>query len=65
MQLTPRQTRVVDLRLKRLGRREIAHALGVSVRTVKADLDQARAAIGACDEVELLIAADRARRGAA
>lgn len=59
MRLTPRQREVVGLRLRRLGRREIAHRLGISPDTVRHHLDEARAAAGASDEVELLLAVTR------
>ncbi len=62
LQITPRQRRVVELRLGGKGRRQIAQELGLSRRTVKEDLDRARAAVGATDEVELLIAVDRETR---
>lgn len=61
--LTSRQRTVVELRLQGRGRRQIAHALGVSARTVKADLDAARSTIGARDETELLLCIDRLQRG--
>ena len=56
---TRRQREVVALRLQGRGRRQIAHALGISLRTVNEDFDRARAAIGAADEVELLLAVAR------
>lgn len=59
LHLTPRQREVVSLRLRRLGRREIAHRLGISPRAVRFHLDEARAGIGASDEVELLLAVAR------
>lgn len=59
LQLTPRQRAVVDLRLCRLGRREIAHRLGISPETVRAHLDDARARNGVSDEVDLLLVAVR------
>ena len=60
--LTPREREVVDLRLSRLGRREIAERLGISSRAVRKHLDQARARNGAGDELDLLLAADRQGR---
>jgi DNA-binding NarL/FixJ family response regulator len=63
LRLTPRQRLVVELRLRRLGRREIAHELGISAATVREHLDTARVANGLQDETELLIAADRESRG--
>lgn len=57
--LTPRQRQVVTLRLRRLGRREIAHRLGISPRAVRFHLDEARAIAGASDEVDLLLALTR------
>jgi DNA-binding CsgD family transcriptional regulator len=62
LSLTPRQREVVDLRLRRLGRREIAHRLGISPSTVREQLDRARDANGLVDELELLLAVDRQRR---
>jgi DNA-binding CsgD family transcriptional regulator len=62
LRLTPRQSIVVQLRLRRLGRREIAHQLGISPETVRDHLDDARAANGFEDETALLIAADRETR---
>lgn len=59
LHLTPRQREVVGLRLRRLGRREIAHRLGISPETVRDHIDDARAANGARDEVELLLAVAR------
>ena len=59
LSLTPRQREVVELRLRRLGRREIAHRLGISPETVRAHLDDARECNGVSDELELLLVADR------
>lgn len=63
LELTPRQRRVVELRLRRLGRREIAALLGISPKTVRDHLDEARRANGLQDELELLLTADRQWRG--
>lgn len=63
LQLTPRQRRVVELRLRRFGRREIARQLGISPETVRDHLDDARSTNGYVDEVALLIAFDRELRG--
>jgi DNA-binding CsgD family transcriptional regulator len=63
LDLTPRQRRVVELRLRRLGRREIAGLLGISPDTVRAHLDDARRHNGLQDELELLLQADRQWRG--
>ncbi len=60
--LTQRQMEVSELRLRGKGRRQIAEALGLSARTVREDLDRARSAIGAADELELLLYVDRLRR---
>jgi DNA-binding NarL/FixJ family response regulator len=62
LQLTPRQWRVVEMRLRGRGRRQIAAALGLSTRTVHEEFDRARAANGLVDEVDLLLAVDRERR---
>jgi DNA-binding CsgD family transcriptional regulator len=62
LRITPRQRRVIELRLERLGRREIAHRLGISPATVREQLDRARAANKLVDEVDLLLAVDRERR---
>lgn len=62
LRLTPRQRRVLDLRLRRFGRREIARQLGISPRTVRKHLDEARKINGFDGEFELQIAADRERR---
>jgi DNA-binding CsgD family transcriptional regulator len=59
LDLTPRQRRVVELRLRHLGRREIAERLGISPRGVRKHLDEARRSNGLEDEVDLLLAADR------
>jgi DNA-binding CsgD family transcriptional regulator len=59
LHLTPRQRQVVGFRLRRLGRREIAHRLGISPRAVRFHLDEARAGNGMSDEVELLLNAAR------
>lgn len=64
LHLTPRQREVVALRLRRLGRREIAHRLGISPVTVRDHLDDAREANGVDDEVDLLLAAAREWMGA-
>lgn len=60
--LTSRQREAIDLRLRGRGRRQIAHVLGVSLRTVHEDLDRARMALGAADELELLLRVDRLER---
>jgi DNA-binding NarL/FixJ family response regulator len=60
--LTQRQMEVSELRLQGKGRRQIAEALGLSSRTVREDLDRARSAIGAADELELLLYVDRLSR---
>lgn len=60
--LTCRQQEVLKLRLVGRGRRQIAHILGVSPRTVKDDLDRARAVVGAADEIDLLLRVDRLQR---
>jgi DNA-binding CsgD family transcriptional regulator len=62
LRLTPRQQRVVMLRLRRYGRREIAHQLGISPDGVRRHLDKARHANGFDDELGLLLAADREQR---
>lgn len=54
--LSPRQREVVDLRLRRMGRREIAQRLGISPATVRHHIDEARVANNLVDEVDLLIA---------
>lgn len=64
LQLTPRQREVVGLRLRRLGRREIAHLLGIQPRTVRSHLDVARLSNGFAEELDLLLAADRDERDA-
>lgn len=56
LHLTPRQREIVGLRLRRLGRREIAYRLGISPDTVRHHLDEARINSGASDEVDLLLA---------
>lgn len=63
--LTRRQREAVTLRLRGQGRRQIAHVLGVSVRTVHEDFDRARMAMGAADEVDLLLRIDRLERASA
>lgn len=67
LDITPRQREIVRLRLRGLGRREIAHRLGISPETVRDHLDEARARTGAADEVALLLAISREEwaRGAA
>lgn len=59
LQLTTREREVVDLRLRRMGRREIAHLLGISPVVVKQTLDRARRRNGCEDEVVLLIRVTR------
>ena len=63
LRLRPRERAIVDLLLRRRGRREIAHELGISPRTVREYIDNARERNGLADEVDLLLAADRERRG--
>lgn len=62
LDVTPRQRRVIELRLRRLGRREIADRLGIRPSTVRAHLDEARRTNGLADEVDLLLMADRSWR---
>lgn len=63
LHLTPRQRDVVELRLRRLGRREIAHRLGITPRCVRSHLDDARRRNGLQDELALLIAVALELRG--
>lgn len=62
LNLTPRQRRVVELRLRHLGRREIADRLGITPRGVRKHLDEARRSNGFEDELDLLLTADRSWR---
>ena len=62
LRLSPRQRAIVDLRLRRLGRREVAHVLGISPETVREHIDRARERNGLEDEVDLLLAAEREAR---
>ena len=60
--LSERQRHAIELRLLGRGRRQIAVALGLSKRTVDEEFDRARLALGAADELELLLLVDRMRR---
>ena len=60
--LNPHQRKVIDLRLRGYGRRQIAHMLGIAPKTVRYHLDRARTANDLVDELDLLIARDRELR---
>jgi DNA-binding NarL/FixJ family response regulator len=57
--LTPREREVLDALLRGLANKEIAHALGISPRTVKGHVGALLAKLGCLDRTQVVIAAYR------
>lgn len=62
--LTSAQLRIIDLAIQGLQNKEIARAIGISHRTVENQIARAKQQTGIKRWLPLLIAVDRAKRGA-
>lgn len=62
--LTAGQLRIIDLAIQGLQNKEIARAIGISHRTVENQIARAKGQTGIKRWVAIIIAVDRAKRGA-